>query len=77
MDARWQSKRCLRFLLELQIQRRQSRAEPERSCRQQHVLNRGIDRRAGRAGRGTAFEAGDDPHRGLVNVCGQIFRRVE
>ena len=41
----------------LQVQRRQGRAEAKRSCRQQHVLNRWLDGRAGRAGRGAAFEA--------------------
>jgi len=70
VDARWQSERGLRFLLELQIQRRQSRTEAQRSCREQHVLNSRIDRRTGRAGRGAAFEARDNPHRGLVDVRG-------
>jgi hypothetical protein len=56
MDAGRQSESGLSFLLELQIQRRQGRAQTERSRRQQHVLNRWIDRRARRAGRGAAFE---------------------
>jgi hypothetical protein len=34
------SRRSLRFLLELQVQRRQCRAEAERSRREQHFLNR-------------------------------------
>jgi hypothetical protein len=29
------------------------------------------------AGRSVAFEAGDNPHGGLMDVLGQIFRRVE
>jgi hypothetical protein len=44
-----QSRFC--FLLELQVKRRQCRAEAERSCREQHVMNRWVDRRTGRAGR--------------------------
>ena len=62
MDAGRQAECGLRFLLKLQIQRRQGRAEAERSRRQQHILNRWVDRRPGRAGRGAAFEARDDPH---------------
>jgi hypothetical protein len=77
MHVRRQSKSGFRFLLELQIQRGQSRAEAERSRRQQHVLNRWIDGRTGGAGRGAAFEAKDDPGRGLMNVRGQIFRSVQ
>ena len=73
MDAGRQPERGLRFFLELQVQRRQSRAEAERSRRQQHVLNGWIDRRPGSAGRCSAFEAGNDPHRGLVDVVGEIF----
>jgi len=46
-----QPKRRLRFLLELQVERRQSRTQAERSRGQQHVLNRWIDRRARRVGR--------------------------
>jgi hypothetical protein len=44
MDVREQPECGFRFFLELQVQRRQSRAEAERSRRQQHVLNRWIDR---------------------------------
>jgi len=42
VDAGWQSECGLRFLLELQIERRQCRAEAERSRRQQHVLHRWV-----------------------------------
>jgi hypothetical protein len=42
VDSGWQAESGLRFLLELQMQRRQCRAEAERSRRQQHVLHRGM-----------------------------------
>ena len=42
MDAGRQSERGLRFLLELQVQRRQCRAEAEGPWREQHVLHRGM-----------------------------------
>jgi hypothetical protein len=58
----------LRLPPELQVQRVQCRAEAERSRRQQHILHRRIDGRAGRAGRGAAFEARDDPDGSLVNA---------
>jgi hypothetical protein len=74
VDVRRQLECGLRFLLELQIQRRQCRAEAERSRREQHILHRRIDRRPGRAGRCAAFQARHDPNRGLMDVCGQIFR---
>jgi len=77
MDAGRQPESGLRFLLELQVQRRQCRPEAERSCCEQHVLHRGIDRRTRRAGRGAAFQAMDNPHRGLADVRGQILSRVE
>jgi len=77
MDAGRQSERGLRLFLELQIQRRQSRTEAERSRRQQHVLHRRIDRRSGRARRIAAFEARDNPDRSLMDVCGQILRCIE
>ena len=77
MNAGRQAECGLRFFLELQIQRRQSCAEAQRSRRQEHVLPRRIDGRTGSAGRGAAFEVRDDPNRGLMDVCGEIFRRVE
>src|SRR5271165_2979472 len=77
VDSGRQSECGLRFLLELQIQGRQSRTEAERSRCEQYVLNRRIDGRPGRADRGSAFEAWNDPNRGLMDVRGQIFRRVE
>jgi hypothetical protein len=76
-EARRKAHNGFCFLLELQIQRRQGRAEAGRSRRQQHVLHRWIDRRAGRAARGGSFEAGDDSHGGFMDVRGQIFYRVE
>jgi len=69
MGVRRQPKCRLRFLLELQVQRRQCRAEAERSCCEQHVLNRRIDRRPRRAGRGAAFEARDNPDGSLMNCA--------
>jgi hypothetical protein len=36
-----QSRLC--FLLELQVKRRQCRPEAERSCHEQHVMNRWVD----------------------------------
>jgi len=77
MHAGRQSKRGLRFLLELQIKRRQCRAQTERSCCKQHVLHRRVDGRAGRAGRGASFQARDNPDGSLMDVCGQIFCYVE
>jgi len=77
VDIGWQAECGLSFLLELQIKRRQSRAEAERSRRQQHVLRCWVDRRARRAGRGAAIKARDNPDRGLMNVRGQILCRVE
>src|SRR6516165_7415386 len=59
VETRRRTECGLRFLLELQIKRGQCRAEVERSCRQQHVMNRWVDRRTGRAGR-----------RGLVDAPG-------
>ena len=46
------------------------------SRREQHVLHGGVNGRTGRAGRCAAFQAGDDPYRSLMNVRGQIFRRL-
>src|ERR1700719_671291 len=48
MDIRRKSKCRLRFFLELQVQRRQSRSEAERSCREQHVLSGWVNGRARR-----------------------------
>jgi hypothetical protein len=42
MDAGWQAESGLRFLLELQVQRRQRRPEAEGPWREQHVLHRGM-----------------------------------
>ena len=41
MDAGWQAESGLRFLLELQVQRRQRRPEAEGPWREQHVLPAG------------------------------------
>src|SRR5215469_14598162 len=57
------------------MERRKRRAEAERARREQHVLNRWIDRRAGPAHRCLTFKAWNDPYRSLVDVRGQIFRR--
>jgi hypothetical protein len=75
MEIRRQTERSLRFFLEVQVQCCQRRPEPERSCCQQHVLNGWVDRRPGGSGRCSAFEAGNDPHGGFVDVVGEIFRR--
>ena len=77
VNAGRQAEGSFGFVLELQVQRRQCRAEAERSRRQQHIMNRRIDRRSGRTGRGAALEAGHDPDGSLMDVRGQIFRRVE
>jgi hypothetical protein len=72
-----QAQSRFRFLLELQVQRRQRRAEAERSRREEHVLNRRVDGRTGCAGRCPAFKARDDPNGSLMDVVGQMFRRIE
>jgi hypothetical protein len=76
MNVGRQTECGLSFLLEVQVRRRQSRAEAERSCCEEHILNRRIDRRTGRVGRGAALKARDDPGRGLMDVSRQIFRRI-
>src|SRR3984893_16546172 len=56
------------------VARRQGRAERERTRRQQHILHRRVDRRAGRARRiGAVLETGHDPHRRFVIVVRQVF----
>src|ERR1700719_761167 len=58
------------------VPRRQGRAEPERTRRQQHILHRRVDRRTGRASRPgdrAILEPGDDPHRRLVVMGCQVF----
>ena len=77
MHAGRQAECSFGFFLELQIEGRQCGAEAERSRREQHVLYRWIDRRAGPARRSLASEARDDPHRSFMNVCPQIFRCIE
>src|SRR5258708_5598660 len=62
------------LLLVGDVPRRQGRAEPERPCRQQHVLHRGVDRRAGRACRiGAVLQTRDDPHWRLMVMIRQVF----
>ena len=56
---------------------RQRRAETERPGRQQHVLDRRVDRRTGGAGRRGAAHAGHDPYRRFMDVVGQILGGVE
>src|ERR1700704_36543 len=76
MGAGWQAENRVDLLAVAGMPRRQGRAEPERPGRQAHVLHRPIDRRAGGAARVLAvFEAGDDPHRRLVVMVGQVFDR--
>src|ERR1700730_10696881 len=57
-----QAKSSFDLHLEIQVQRRESRAETERSRRQQHVLDCRINRGTGRAGR-CAAHTGHDPYR--------------
>src|SRR5262249_4858558 len=75
VDAGRQPERGLGLLLVEQMAGGERRAEPERACGEQHVLHGRIDARAG----GTVgllaavLDAGDDPHRGLVKVLGEIL----
>src|SRR6516162_4038 len=74
MEARWNAHRLVDLLLVSDVPSCQGRAEPERTRRQQHVLDRGIDRRTRRSCRiGAIFEAGDDPRRRLVVVVRQVL----
>jgi hypothetical protein len=76
MDARRQAKDRVDLIRVAGVPRGQGRAEAERACRQEHVLHRRIDRRAGRAAWVLAvLEAGDDPHRRLVVMVRQVFDR--
>ena len=77
VDVRRQTQRGLGLLLELQVKSCQCRSEAERARRKQHVLNCWIDRRAGPTHRCLTFKARIDPHRGLLDVRGQIFRGIE
>ncbi len=72
-----QTHRRLRLLLVQQMPRGQRRAQPERARRQQHVLDRRIDRcaRPARRLRRPLVDTGDDPHRRLVEVVGQVLHR--
>src|SRR6516164_11671548 len=78
VEAGRDAHRGVDLFLVIDVPCRQGRAEPESARRQQHVLNGGIDRGPGRASRPrdrAVLEAGDDPHRRLVVMIGQIFDR--
>src|SRR5207249_2767187 len=75
VNARREAERGFSFLLVKEVPRRQGGAESQRASRQQHVLHRWIDRRAGaaRRRRRAFLEARDDPHGSFVEVIGQVF----
>ena len=78
MDSRRQSQDFLNFLGVAQVPAGQRRAQPQRAGRQQHILHRRVDGRAGGTGRRLCpvVLAGDNPHRRLVVVLGQVLHRV-
>ena len=77
MHAVRQAHRLVRLGGVANVPRGQGRAKAERTGREQHVLHRRIDRRAGGAARVRAvLQAGDDPDRGFVVMVGQVFHRT-
>ena len=74
MRVRRQAEDRLDLLFEIEVQRRQGRAEADRARCEQHVLHRRIDRRTGPSGRGRgSFEARHDPYRRLVDMIGEVL----
>src|SRR6516225_3457657 len=74
VEALRDAHRRIDLLLVCNMSCRQRRAEPERTRRQQHILHRRIDRRAGYPCRiGAVLEARYNPYRRLVVVIGQVF----